>query len=119
MKDQEYYINKLLALPAQFDRYYAQKKWASAKYVYDTALRVAEFIEIPVKVKQELFGYVPEDTADGDVPPGMFDRDRVSKCYLECAVKSYKGYENEIYRAFGQAPQYFIPPRADQKEKIS
>lgn len=117
MKDQEYYISKLLALPAQFDRYYAQKKWASAKYVYDTALRVAEFIEIPDKVRQQLFGYVPEDTED--VLKGMFDRDLVRKCYLECAVKSYKGFENEIYRAFGQAPQYFIPPQANQKEKIT
>lgn len=111
MKDEQFYIDKLLSLPDQFETYYYAKKWGSAKYVYDTAVRVTEFLNPPEWVKHKLFGYGTEDMDDEDVIQGMFDRKMVSRCHEECVVKSYKSYELESYRRFGQPPQYYPAPR--------
>lgn len=107
-KDYEYLIQKLLRMPAQFDEMCAQKKWPQAKYIYDSALRVTAFLEVPDEIKKKLFGYTREE--EENIEP-LFDPKYVSKAYEQCVIKLYQGYENESYRRYGEPPQYYPYPR--------
>lgn len=109
MRDENYYIGKLLELPGMFMNAYYAKKYASAKYIYDTACRVVEFMDPPEAVKKQLFG--DWDDEESEISEGLFPRDFVSRVYEECCIKSYKDFEHESYRRFGQAPQYYPAPR--------
>lgn len=109
MRDEDYYIGKLLELPEMFLKAYYAKKYARAKYLYDTAIRVAEFLNPPEEVKKQLFG--DWDDEEFESSEGMFPRALVSRAYEECCIKSYKAFENESYRRFGQPPQYYPAPR--------
>lgn len=106
--DQDYYLQKLLNMPRQFNEFYYQKKWASAKYIYDTALRVAEFLELPEQTRAVLFGSRQDED---NIVEGMFQEEMVSRVYDECVIKLYKGYENESFRRYGQPPRYYPYPR--------
>lgn len=102
------YIAKLLRLPQQFKEAAYQGKWCTAKYIYDTAIRVTEFMDVPENIRKQLFG----DKQDEDnIIEGMFNEELVDKAYTECVIKLYKAYENESFRRFGQAPQYYPYPR--------
>lgn len=102
------YIERLRQWAREFSDLYCQKKYAAAKYKYDSALRVAEFLDIPKEVREELFGYYDEDN---DWIDGMFIKSWTEKAFLECTIKYYQSYEVESYRRFGQPPQYYPQPR--------
>jgi len=109
LKDEQFYLDKLLKLPVQFTQAYYEKKFARAKYIYDTACRVVEFMEPPEHIKKLLFG--DWDDTESEISEGLFQRDMVSKAYEECVIKSYQSFEYESYRRFGQSPQYYPVPR--------
>ena len=104
------YIDKLLQYPERFMQAFYQKRWSSAKYIYDSALRVAEFMgpDLPDDVKRQLFG--GGEDSDTDIEP-LFPMELVSKAYENCCIKLYQGYEHESYRRYGQPPQYYPQPR--------
>jgi len=111
MKEEQRYIDKLLRLPEQFSELYYQKKYAGAKYVYDTAIRVAEFLDISEQLRHQLFGYRTDEDGEIRDVPGMFNAWEVDKCYRECTINLYKSYEHESYRRFGEPPRYYPAPR--------
>lgn len=89
----DYLIAKLYRQPDIFRDQYYQKDWAAAKYTYDTAVRVALFLELPEDERNKLFGSsqgYPENVIEGLFPAGMVD-----KVYLECAVKRDLGHESQ------------------------
>lgn len=105
----DYIVGTLMELADMFmDAYYA-KKYASAKYIYDTVCRIAEVMYTPEDVKKQLFGDWEDEECE--ISEGLFPRDFVSKAYEECCIKSYKDFEHESYRRFGQPPQYYPAPR--------
>ena len=100
---QLHYLNKLLDMPKQFLDAYHKKDWARAKYIYDTAIRVALFLEIPVQLRSELFGISAENEKEIQ---GDFPRDIVSKVMEECIVKNSLGHECIVYRIPGEIGFY-------------
>lgn len=103
------YLNKFLSLADQFLAAYSQKDWFQAKYIYDTALRVGMFLEIPEQIRKEFFGISQEDEEE---IRGMIPRDLVSRVYLECAVKDNLGHECVVYRIPGEIGFYGAKSRS-------
>lgn len=88
----DYLIAKLYRMPAQFREQYYAKEWPAAKHTYDTAVRVALFMELPVEERNRLFGSrqdYPEKVIEG-----LFPEEMVSRVYLECVVKRDLGYDS-------------------------
>ena len=104
-KREDIYIKKLLQLPQQFDKACSDGRWATAKYIYDTAIRVAEFLEVSEDIKVELFGSRQEDAP----VEGLFTESLVIKAYDVCINRLHKTYELESMRRYGQPPQYNYP----------
>ncbi len=108
IQSNEYYIEKLLKLPDQFKEAFWKKEYPRAKYIYDTALRVAGFLEVSQDIKNRLFG----NYGDEDNPiEALFPMEDVKKAYEMCVVRSHQATENECFRRFGQAPRYYPEPR--------
>lgn len=99
----EYYLGKFLDLPKQFMDAYREKNWFLAKYIYDMAITVGVFLEIPDSLQKEVFGI---STENEDEIQGMIPRDLVSQVYLECAVKDNLGRECVVYRIPGEIGFY-------------
>ncbi|MBQ7925921.1 MAG: hypothetical protein IJ335_06455 [Lachnospiraceae bacterium] len=108
------YIQKLLELPEAFRTAYSNREWARAKYIYDTAIRVAEFMGVPEDIKTQLFGSRQEQ----EPIEGLFPEEMVQDVYERCIFKNHKTYEEESYRRFGQPPQYLHPqPRYPERNR--
>lgn len=91
---ENYYLQKLMDMPKEFDAHYERKEFFPAKYIYDCAIRIAFFLEISEEHKRQLFGDSgSEDEEYG--APGLFDAERVRKCYYECGVRRNMGKEQE------------------------
>lgn len=89
----DYLKAKLYRQPERFKEQYYNKEWAAAKNTYDTAVKVALFMELPEEERNRLFGSrqeYPEHVIEGLFPEAMVD-----KVYLECVVKRNLGFENE------------------------
>ena len=82
----KYLLDKLMAMPEQFMEKFREKDWAGAKYIYDTAIRISTFMEVPEDVKEKLFGN-RATAEEGEEQPGLFYESMVQRVYLECAIK--------------------------------
>lgn len=87
-----YLERKLMLMPEEFRKLFHVGEWAQAKYIYDTALRICAFMEVPDEVRVKLFGERQSSDESKHVA-GLFIEDHVQKVYLECAVK--KNIEDE------------------------
>lgn len=100
--------DKLILLAGQFRKFFMQKKYAQAKYTYDTALRMANLFEVDKDFIRDLFGYGSKgEEDDEESPDGLFPREEVKKCYEECCVKRNMGQENIAYRQYGGPVTYY------------
>lgn len=100
--------DKLTMLAEQFNKLFAQRKYAQAKYIYDTALRLVNVFEVDKDFIRDLFGYGSKgEEEDEDSPDGLFPREDVKTCYYECAVKRNLGQENMAYRQYGEPVTYY------------
>ncbi len=97
------YMNKWLDLPDQFMEAYHSGKWYRAKYIYDMAIVVGAFLDVPDLLYRQAFGI-----SDPDEPEiqGMFPRDVVSRVYEECVVRDNLGHECVVYRVPGEIGFY-------------
>lgn len=89
----DYLMAKLYRMPGQFREQYYAKEWPAAKNTYDTAVKVALFMELPEEERNRLFGSrqgYPEKVIEGLFPEAMVD-----KVYLECVVKRDLGHESQ------------------------
>lgn len=107
-----HYLNKFLDLPDQFLNAYYAKEWAKAKRIYDTAITLGMFLEIPEPLRKEFFGLSDEDEEEIQ---GMIPRDMVSRVYLECVVKDKLGFECEVYRIPGEIGFYGAKPSKETR----
>ena len=97
MLTQEEIIQKLYDSGKAFDKAMARKMYAKAKNIYDTAERVALFVEVPQEHMRALFQN-QSDSEERNAKPewGVFDQDDVKKAYAEC-IKQNKGFEVKPY----------------------
>lgn len=90
----DYLMAKLYRMPEQFREKYREKEYSSAKYLYDTAVRVALFMELPAADKIRLFGNGGYDDRLSNPVDGLFPEQMVDKVYLECVVRRNEGLED-------------------------
>lgn len=93
MDGMAYLVAKLYRMPERFREQYHNREWAAAKNTYDTAVKVAMFMELPREERDKLFGSrqgYPEYVIEGLFPEYMVD-----KVYLECVVKRDLGSESQ------------------------
>lgn len=97
MLTQEAVIKKLYEQGEEFEKAFSRKQYAKAKNIYDTAERVALFIELPQEHMRAIFQSQGE-TEDRNAKPvwGVFDQTDVRKAYEEC-IKQNKGFEVKPY----------------------
>lgn len=80
---------KLYASAQQFDEAYMRKQYAKAKNIYDTAERVALFVDLPQEDRKKLF-MNQNDSDERDAQPvwGAFNQDWVRRAYIECIKRN-------------------------------
>ncbi len=108
--------NKIFDLQEKFMAAYRQQDWFTAKYIYDTAIRVCMFLDLPEPFRNELFGISGEDEPEIQ---GMFPRDVVSRVYEECVVKDGLGHECVVYRIPGEIAFYGGPKGAKKRPETT
>lgn len=87
-------MDKLYMLADEFKVHMKNKKYYQAKSCYDTAVKVAVFLELEEGTKQELFGERGERGVI--LKKGMFPEEQVVKAYGEC-VKRNQTREHQKY----------------------
>ncbi len=108
LKDMDYYMDKLMALPAQFNRLCREKKYAQAKYIYDRAVTLAVFLEVPADVRERLFGQTDNQDEDYTVKEdALFRWDMVEKCNLHCCIKQHRTYQDTASRRLGEPVRFY------------
>ncbi len=65
-------MEKFLRMPEQFKEAFRRREWAEAKYIYDSAIVVGLFLEVPEPVREQVFGSRQhEEAIDGMFPEWM------------------------------------------------
>lgn len=72
MLNEKEILDKLYTLPASFNTYMAQKNYAAAMNVYEKALTLVVFLEVPENVKIDLFGNRPYREEGEERREGLF-----------------------------------------------
>lgn len=88
---------KIFRRAEEFRHCAREKKWSSAKYAYDSASRMAVFMELPESDMAALFGnraYREDDSEP--VVDGIFDEATVAKAYDEC-IKENRTFDIQPY----------------------
>ncbi len=93
MLTQEQIEKKLFQYAEEFEQLYIQKNYFAAKNRYETAERVAMFVDY--EGRDKLFMSQGEDRDENPIW-GAFNQDHVSKAYLEC-IKRGQTYDNKTY----------------------
>ena len=102
MLTQEEIRDKLYQSAQQFRDAYMAKQYARAKNIYDTAERVALFVDLPMEDRRKLF-MSQNNSDDKDAKPiwGAFNQDMVRDAYMQCikAGQTFemKKYEDTVY----------------------
>lgn len=94
-----YFWDKLFRDAEEFGRLVAGGEYFRAMYLYDQACRLTVFLELPVELRQRLFGTT---TDDGDYINGLFARKDVNRVIRECVIYNRLGYDCIVYRVPGE-----------------
>jgi len=95
-----YFWDKLLKSAEGFGRLAAAGEYFQAKYLYEQACMLAVFLEVPVEMRQKLFGTTTDDDVYVD---GLFDRKSVNRVMNQCVIRNRLGYDCMVYRIPGEA----------------
>ena len=91
MLTQEEIRDKLYESAEQFEDAYYARQYARAKNIYDTAEKVALFVELEPKDRNKLF--MNQADEDAELPEwGAFNQDHVRRAYMEC-IKANQTFE--------------------------
>lgn len=97
MLTQEEIRDKLYQSAQQFRDAYMAKQYARAKNIYDTAERVALFVNLPMEDRRKLFmSQTESDNKDAKPEWGAFDQDWVRDAYMQC-IKANKTFDTKRY----------------------
>lgn len=100
------YIDKLVAMGYKFQNLYKEKKYPQAKYLYDTAHRVAIFLGFPEEEMYKLFGngYDGSDEVKYDE---LFRKDFLEDIDWKCCIIQHKTYQDIACRRTGEPVRYY------------
>lgn len=97
MLTQEQIREKLYASAEQFKAAYIAKQYARAKNIYDTAERVALFVDLSMDDRRKLFmSQTESDDKDAKPEWGAFDQDWVRDAYMQC-IKINQTFDQKRY----------------------
>lgn len=88
---------KLLKEAEEFNAYYDAKKYAPAKWIYDTARLISAFIDLPEPDRILLFGNRSYKEDHEELTDGLFPEWKVDKAVLFC-IQSGDTYNKEDHR---------------------
>lgn len=107
MIDEQQTVDKLKETAEDFMEAVEDKDYMRAKALYNKALNVATFMQIPKEAMEELFGQSAGIADDEEAPDGLFQRAAVSKVDLECCIKRNQAYEDQACRERGKTVRYY------------
>lgn len=107
MIDEQQTVDKLKETAEDFMAAVEDKDYMRAKALYNKALNVATFMQIPKEAMEELFGQSAGIADDEEAPDGLFQRAAVSKVDLECCIKRNQAYEDQACRKIGKTVRYY------------
>lgn len=96
-------VDKLRDYGQKFDSCVKKKEWGKAHNLYNIALSVATFVELPDQIMKELFGYGEDATEDG----GLFRIGSVRLVDRECCIRRNMAYEDMACRKKGLPLELF------------
>ncbi len=102
-QSQDYFTSKFLRMPEEFKEAYYEKDWPKAKYIYNNAIIVGLFMEIPEQIRNQVFGSRQDERNPIN---GLFNEYMVNKVMKECLMKNRLGYDCMVYRIPGEAGFY-------------
>ncbi len=94
-----YFWDKLFADAEEFGSLVEKGEYFKAKYLYEKACMLTVFLEMPMELKQRLFGTT---TDDGSYINGLFARKDVNRVIRECVIYNKLGYDCIVYRVPGE-----------------
>ena len=97
-----YLTEKFLQMPDQFAEAYSRKDWCRAKYIYDSAIVIGLFLELPEPLREQVFGSRQHE----EVIEGMFPEWMLEQVMKECVIKNRLGFECVVYRIPGEVGFY-------------
>ena len=95
-------MDKFLQMPAQFEEAFRRKEWARAKYIYDSAIVIGLFLEVPESIREQVFGSRQHE----EITEGMFQEWMLEQVMRECVIKNRMGFECVVYRIPGEIGFY-------------
>lgn len=99
----QYFLRKYMELPDRFWKAYCKAEWPRAKMIYDDAIRIGLFLEVPEEVRAQVMG----SRQDPERPvEGMFPERAVNRVMHECVVRNRLGHECVVYRVPGEIGFY-------------
>ena len=108
LKDSAYYLDKLMDLPEQFNRLYSAGKYAQAKYIYDKAVQIAVFLEVPAPIREKLFGQTDnQDEEYSAKEEALFNWDMLDVCDKYCCIKQHRTYQDIACRKMGEPIRFY------------
>ena len=102
-QSQDYFTAKFLRMPEEFKEAYYKKDWFLAKNIYDRAIYIGLFLEIPEQIRIQVFGSRQDERNPVD---GLFNEYMVHKVMDECVIHNRLGHECMVYRIPGEAGFY-------------
>lgn len=103
VQSQDYFTAKFLRMPEDFKEAYYQKDWYRAKCIYDRAIYIGLFMEIPERIRNHVFGSRQDERNPVN---GLFNEHMVNKVMKECLINNRLGHECMVYRIPGEAGFY-------------
>lgn len=102
-----HYLSKYLELQEKFWEAYSKRDWPRAKMVYEDAIRIGIFLELPEAEKVKVLGsrQDPDNIIEGMIPDAA-----VHKVMHECVIKNRLGHECIVYRVPGEIGFYGARP---------
>ncbi len=97
-----YLTDKFLRMPGQFMEACGRKDWFRAKYIYDSAIVIGLFLELPEQLREKVFGSRQHEEA----MEGMFPEWMVEQVMKECTIRNRLGFECVVYRIPGEVGFY-------------
>ncbi len=97
-----YLTNKFLQLPCEFMEAYRKKDWFRAKHIYDSAIVIGLFLELPESLREQVFGSRQHE----EIIEGMFPEGILFQVMKECVIKNRLGFECVVHRIPGEVGFY-------------
>lgn len=76
--------DKIFDLPYAFNVRFKNKEYGKAKYLYDMAVQITVFVDLPEADRITLFGNRAYKEDSEELQDGMFRQESVQKAYAEC-----------------------------------